>query len=227
MATPVKILVLAFVMLLVRKGNCQCSADDIDIVQSRTGAIVKQKPEWNVTISLGCPCIITNINLAWPGFRSVGHIDPLVLEKMGDECLINGGRSVRNPIGFSYTWDESYPFKIAYFKTVWCSVEPVSWHKRAIRANRVDSVRTARSDPIPSESAGRLPRSLTNCPSEPSHRLSNYVHKKVVVVPISAATPSPNNSQGELAELTRPAPPDPVPSESAGWLAGSLTKPVT
>ncbi|KAI3442178.1 uncharacterized protein J3R85_001499 [Psidium guajava] len=112
MATPVKVLILAFVMLLVGKGDCQCFPKDIEIVQSKTGAVVQQKPEWKVTINKNCPCAILNASLVCPGFQTVEPIDPSVMHKQGDGCLLNRGEPIIQPISFSYAWDDSYPFKI-------------------------------------------------------------------------------------------------------------------
>ncbi|KAL3745466.1 hypothetical protein ACJRO7_014552 [Eucalyptus globulus] len=121
MATTLKILIPAFVMLLVGKGNCQYSPQDIEIVQSQTGAIVQRKPEWNVTINKNCHCTILNASLVCPGFQTVEPIDPSVLYIQGDGCLLNGGQAITQAISFSYAWDDSYPFKIDPGFTVACS----------------------------------------------------------------------------------------------------------
>ncbi|KAF8034999.1 hypothetical protein BT93_C1126 [Corymbia citriodora subsp. variegata] len=121
MATLVKTLTLVFVMLLVGQGNCQCSPQDIEIVQSQTGATVQQKPEWKVTINKKCNCTIENVNLVCPGFQTVETIDPSVLQIQGDKCLLNGGQAITQAISFSYAWDNSYPFKVDPNFTIACS----------------------------------------------------------------------------------------------------------
>ncbi|KAL3745465.1 hypothetical protein ACJRO7_014551 [Eucalyptus globulus] len=121
MATPVKILIAILIMLCVGKGNCQCSPQDIEIVQSQTGAIVQQKPEWKVTINKKCDCTIENVNLVCPGFQTIEPIDPSVLQIQGDKCLLKGGQAITQAISFSYAWDDSYSFKIDPNFTVACS----------------------------------------------------------------------------------------------------------
>ncbi|GAV60548.1 hypothetical protein CFOL_v3_04078 [Cephalotus follicularis] len=92
---------------------CQdCSMDDLLIRQTPSGGKVEAKPEFEVSVLNECPCLQGNIILACNGFQSVKHIDPLVLVKSGNECLLNNGSSL-GPFGmqtFSYAWDSLFPF---------------------------------------------------------------------------------------------------------------------
>ncbi|KAF8035000.1 hypothetical protein BT93_C1127 [Corymbia citriodora subsp. variegata] len=108
-------------MFLVGEGNCQCSPRDIEIVQSRTGAIVHQKPQWQVTITKLCRCTILNASLLCPGFQTVEPISPSVLDIQGNRCLLNGGRAIKQAVSFDYAWDVAYPFKIDPGFTISCS----------------------------------------------------------------------------------------------------------
>ncbi|XP_044462811.1 TPD1 protein homolog 1-like [Mangifera indica] len=97
----------------IAKGNCQCFPVNITVSQVKTGVLVQNKPEWAVTVSNPCRCVVVNLVLSCSGFRSVREISPFVLAKSGDRCLVHNGY----PLGasrtfkFSYVWDHEFPFK--------------------------------------------------------------------------------------------------------------------
>ncbi|KAL3745464.1 hypothetical protein ACJRO7_014550 [Eucalyptus globulus] len=99
-------------MLLVHKGSCQCDPEDLKIVQSKTGAVVRHKPEWNATINKDCPCVIKDVSLICPAFRTTECIDPSALAIQGDGYLLNHGEGFNPSFNFTCAWDDSYPFKV-------------------------------------------------------------------------------------------------------------------
>ena len=104
-------------LLFGSAGLCQFySLDSITVSQSLTGALIHDKPEWNTTITNRTPCSYQNLTLACNGFQTVEEVDPSIMAKMGDECLINNGQPVYpfTSLNFTYAWDTSFPFKLVY-----------------------------------------------------------------------------------------------------------------
>ena len=89
-----------------------CSLDlTLTINQEPTGA----PQEWKVTIVNPTPCVIWNAKLDCKGFQSHIEVDPNVVLKQGDVCIVNGGKRI-NPqasLSFTYAWDNQFSFRIA------------------------------------------------------------------------------------------------------------------
>ncbi|KAJ4824983.1 hypothetical protein Tsubulata_014357 [Turnera subulata] len=123
MATIFNILLVIFFLGFITQGNCQCpGVSSLTIVQTKTGKLVANKPEWKLTISNTCICSQLNVNLACNGFQSVETVDPSVLSKQGDLCLVNNGNPIAGKQQFSFTYasDQEFPFK-AVQSQVGCS----------------------------------------------------------------------------------------------------------
>ncbi|XP_028760725.1 protein TAPETUM DETERMINANT 1-like [Neltuma alba] len=112
-ASTTQILATLFLLLgLIAHGKAtNCSLRDISVSQSKTGAIVQNKPEWMVTIENKCTCVQLNLKLKCNGFQTVENIDPSVFQVSSDGlCLVNNGQPVyTKPITFKYAWDNSFP----------------------------------------------------------------------------------------------------------------------
>ncbi|KAJ4824981.1 hypothetical protein Tsubulata_014355 [Turnera subulata] len=110
-----KVLFTVFFFSLVTQGNCQCpGASALSIVQNRTGKVVANKSQWEVTISNNCVCTQFDIYLACNGFHSVEKYIPQVLFQLRDgRCLVNGYGIVNGHqnFTFTYSWDQEFPFK--------------------------------------------------------------------------------------------------------------------
>ncbi|MFS8032578.1 hypothetical protein Hanom_Chr17g01559411 [Helianthus anomalus] len=70
--------------------------------------------EWDVTLENTSPCVILNAYLDCKGFQSHREIDPTVILKQGDVCIVNGGQRM-NPsdsLHFIYAWETQFAFKL-------------------------------------------------------------------------------------------------------------------
>ncbi|KAI3736383.1 hypothetical protein L6452_15922 [Arctium lappa] len=70
--------------------------------------------EWSVTLENPTPCVIWNVKLDCKGFQSGTHIDPKIILKQGDLCIVNGGQRI-NPhdsLHFLYILEQQFPFKL-------------------------------------------------------------------------------------------------------------------
>ncbi|XVE66402.1 hypothetical protein DITRI_Ditri08aG0077500 [Diplodiscus trichospermus] len=112
MAIIPKLLFALLFLTLIGQGHCQCSLEQVSIIQTQTGKIVENQPEWKVVISNGCVCSLSELKISCRGFQTVEPIDPSILSKSGDECLINNGEPVAplSDFTFNYAWDESFAF---------------------------------------------------------------------------------------------------------------------
>nr|XP_027186345.1 uncharacterized protein LOC101493397 [Cicer arietinum] len=106
----ISILFLTFVI----KGSCEdsCPLKSLNTVQTKTGKVIQGKPEWNVLVTNNCICSQSQIKLACKGFQSVQKIDPLILSKNGDNCLLSNGHILvdSDREAFTYAWDTPYLF---------------------------------------------------------------------------------------------------------------------
>ncbi|KAK7359319.1 hypothetical protein VNO77_01274 [Canavalia gladiata] len=106
-----KILSLAVFLVLISQGyGAQCSLSDISVSQTKTGATVKGKPEWSVTVTNKCTCVQSNVVLNTAGFQTTEPIDPKILRISGNSGVLNDGLIIyTDPISFKYAWDNSFP----------------------------------------------------------------------------------------------------------------------
>ncbi|KAK7247013.1 hypothetical protein RIF29_41889 [Crotalaria pallida] len=98
---------------LVNYGYGQeCTLKDLSVKVAKSGAQIKGKPEWVVTITNNCVCVQSNVKVNCRGFQTEEPIDPLILIDSGDdECIVNYGNAIYEyPITFKYAWDNSFPF---------------------------------------------------------------------------------------------------------------------
>ncbi|KAJ0090009.1 hypothetical protein Patl1_12506 [Pistacia atlantica] len=107
MATILNFLVAILFLSFISRGYCQCSASDISVTEFRTGFTVQNKLQWRVIIQNPCRCDVWNLTMNCAGFQSAQKIDPSVLSKSGDYCLINGGKPIfaSSSFSFNYAWD--------------------------------------------------------------------------------------------------------------------------
>lgn len=89
-----------------------CPLNSLQIVQRNTGQVVAGKPLWRVEVINNCICDQSQIMLSCNGFQSFEGVDPLILKKIGDNCLLYNGHllSPRNIDVFAYASDSSFPF---------------------------------------------------------------------------------------------------------------------
>ncbi|XP_073223477.1 uncharacterized protein [Cicer arietinum] len=96
------------------EGSCEdsCPLKSLNTVQTKTGKVIQGKPEWNVLVTNNCICSQSQIKLACKGFQSVQKIDPLILSKNGDNCLLSNGHILvdSDREAFTYAWDTPYLF---------------------------------------------------------------------------------------------------------------------
>ncbi|KAE9603010.1 hypothetical protein Lal_00012803 [Lupinus albus] len=88
-----------------------CRNSDVNVNQSQTGTQIKGKPEWVVTITNKCPCVIEQVTLNCTGFQTVEPIPSSTLNVTGDKCLLNNGKPINNgaSVTFKYASDKSFP----------------------------------------------------------------------------------------------------------------------
>ncbi|CAI9100454.1 OLC1v1037564C1 [Oldenlandia corymbosa var. corymbosa] len=116
MAGIFKLLSLVLFVALMSKVTYQqgCDIRNIKIAQVATGSKAGGKPEWKVTITNDCKCTQTQIKLSCSGFQSAEPVDPSILSKNGDVCLlVNGGPifGFQTTVTFNYAADSQCPFK--------------------------------------------------------------------------------------------------------------------
>ncbi|KAJ7969179.1 putative Beta-1,3-N-Acetylglucosaminyltransferase family protein [Quillaja saponaria] len=105
------VILFAF-LYLIHRGNGSCSLDNISIGQSKTGATIQNKPEWNVTITNNCICSQLDLKLNCNGFQTIEAVDPSILSNSGGVCLLNNGQPIYgfSSLTFKYAWDTSFSF---------------------------------------------------------------------------------------------------------------------
>ncbi|KAK7368398.1 hypothetical protein VNO80_10423 [Phaseolus coccineus] len=107
-----KILTIILFFVLVSEGYGKCLLNDISVTQTRTGVIVKGKPEWSVTVTNKCSCAQTNVILNCSGFQSLESIDPSVLTVSTNTgfCLLTPGQLINKDgiVSFKYTWGNQF-----------------------------------------------------------------------------------------------------------------------
>ncbi|KAK9936846.1 hypothetical protein M0R45_013668 [Rubus argutus] len=114
MADLVKFLCLALFCSLILGGECDdCSSQKLHLVQSKTGKLVEDKPEWRVTITKTCTCSQLAIQLGCNGFQTVEDFDPSMMGPFGTVCYLHSGNVIpgHQSFNFTYAWDTFFPFK--------------------------------------------------------------------------------------------------------------------
>ncbi|KAE9617540.1 hypothetical protein Lal_00035176 [Lupinus albus] len=108
----VKCLISIIFFTLIIKGLCVCTINNIQIGTQRSGREIKRKPEWNVSVINNCACPQSQIKLLCKGFQTEEPVDPNILSKDGDNCLLINGNTLQafNTVKFSYAWDPPFLF---------------------------------------------------------------------------------------------------------------------
>ncbi|CAL0324920.1 unnamed protein product [Lupinus luteus] len=111
MAATNEILSILLFLCLISQGYGFCSYKDLTVNVEKSGAQIKGKPEWVVTITNNCTCVQMDVQLNCKGFKTVEQIDPSILSVSGDVCLVvnNGNPIYKDPIIFKYAWDKKFP----------------------------------------------------------------------------------------------------------------------
>ncbi|XVF35628.1 hypothetical protein REPUB_Repub18cG0162500 [Reevesia pubescens] len=97
-------------ILILNVGFCLCSVNDITVGSVRTGKEIQGKPEWKVTITNNCKCNQHQLRLACKGFQSTETVDPNILLKQSDNCLLLKGNALKgfSSVSFAYAWDPTF-----------------------------------------------------------------------------------------------------------------------
>ncbi|MED6111511.1 hypothetical protein PIB30_052952 [Stylosanthes scabra] len=97
-------------LILIVKGSCDCSLNNINIGTTRSGKEIQGKPEWNVSVINNCSCAQSQIQLACQGFQSAESVDPSILSVKSDTCLLINGKPLQgfDSVVFSYAWDPPF-----------------------------------------------------------------------------------------------------------------------
>ncbi|KAJ9550424.1 hypothetical protein OSB04_014469 [Centaurea solstitialis] len=111
MATIMKQLCLLILMSIMCKDVCGDEQYQLTIHQEPTST----SKEWSVTLENLTPCVLLNVKLDCKGFQSRTTIDPKIILKQDDLCIVNGGERI-NPgqsLHFLYISEQQFPFKLA------------------------------------------------------------------------------------------------------------------
>ncbi|XP_038989892.1 protein TAPETUM DETERMINANT 1-like [Phoenix dactylifera] len=112
MAAVLNLLAASFVFLCILKaGSAHCTLSDIAVSQSKTGANVQGKPEYQVVIANNCICSQSSLLLKCSGFNSAEPVDPYVFKPVGGgQCSVNNEQPVfkGSDITFKYSWDSQF-----------------------------------------------------------------------------------------------------------------------
>ncbi|KAL6557252.1 hypothetical protein OROMI_017602 [Orobanche minor] len=86
-------------------SSSQCPPSTLNITEVPTERQIESKTEWNVSISITCPCTILQLKLSCPEFKSVTKIDPSVISQYdGSHCLVNNGQPLYGGRIFNFTY---------------------------------------------------------------------------------------------------------------------------
>ncbi|KAI6680250.1 hypothetical protein NL676_034131 [Syzygium grande] len=98
------------------KDQCSRTPKDITITQKAGGTGEGGKPKWSVTISNPCLCTVLELTVTCDGFDPAAQkIDPSILAKQGNVCLVNNGDPIHanESVSFTYEMDASFPFAVS------------------------------------------------------------------------------------------------------------------
>ncbi|KAL4558362.1 hypothetical protein LXL04_036561 [Taraxacum kok-saghyz] len=110
MAPLTKLLFLLISICLVCKGIC----DQVELTLTIHQDATSEPQQWNVAIENATPCVIFATKLDCKGFQSRIEIDPKVILKQGDFCIVNGGKPMKpkDSLHFVYASENQFPFKV-------------------------------------------------------------------------------------------------------------------
>ncbi|KAK1382893.1 hypothetical protein POM88_020628 [Heracleum sosnowskyi] len=95
---------LILLFSFVSKGLCDCDKNNIIVGTVNSGTTVGGKDVWNVEVINNCTRFQRSIILQCTGFQTALPIDPRLLKKEDDHCLLNQGQPLPpfNSIKFNY-----------------------------------------------------------------------------------------------------------------------------
>ncbi|WZZ24154.1 hypothetical protein YC2023_007555 [Brassica napus] len=74
--------------------------------------MIKDTPEWEVTLTNPCSCTGTDIVLTCVGFKSLTPIDRSQISVSGNECSLINNLYGQTDFVFKYVWAEEFDIKI-------------------------------------------------------------------------------------------------------------------
>ncbi|KAA8525507.1 hypothetical protein F0562_007362 [Nyssa sinensis] len=102
--------VVVILLNLVTQGLSRCLFNRIGIGTVSTGREIQGKREWKVTVTNNCECPQAPIYLNCRGFQTVEKVEPPILEKRGDQCLLINGRPLGPFASISFSYAMESPF---------------------------------------------------------------------------------------------------------------------
>uniref|UniRef100_A0A5B7BUD2 Uncharacterized protein n=1 Tax=Davidia involucrata TaxID=16924 RepID=A0A5B7BUD2_DAVIN len=93
MGGVVKLFAVVLLLCFVERGCCKCTLNSIEMSTVNTFSGMQGNPQWRVTVTNNCQCAQAFIYLDCGGisFQSIQKVDPPILVKKGDQCLLNKG----------------------------------------------------------------------------------------------------------------------------------------
>ncbi|KAL2329760.1 hypothetical protein Fmac_017341 [Flemingia macrophylla] len=115
MASIYKLLSLLLFLSVVFQGDATCSPFEpqgVTIVQTKTGKMINDSPEWNVAITNDCRCSQSQVKLFCKGFQPEKVVNPSILQVFGGVCLLNKGNILHpsDSLEFLYASAFKFPF---------------------------------------------------------------------------------------------------------------------
>lgn len=91
-------------------GLCQCELTNLKVSQNPTGVKIQDAPEYEVTVLNDCICSQLQVKLNCAGFDTTEQVNPEILSKDGDLCLLNNGQPIYGQASFKfkYAWTSSF-----------------------------------------------------------------------------------------------------------------------
>ncbi|KAA8525509.1 hypothetical protein F0562_007364 [Nyssa sinensis] len=102
--------VLVILLNIVTQVLSECVSNKIGIGTVSTGRQIQGKHEWKVTVTNNCDCPQAPIYLNCKGFQPVKEVEPPILEKRGDQCLLINGRPLGPFASISFSYGMDSPF---------------------------------------------------------------------------------------------------------------------
>ncbi|KAK9080116.1 hypothetical protein SSX86_001791 [Deinandra increscens subsp. villosa] len=119
MATMVKLISLLLFISMMRK-DAYCEVNEVCqliILQQPNHPIGSPRGSWNVWITNGCyKCSIGQLKLSCKGFNLSKKVDPRIISKHGDFCIVNNYEPIapQKSVQFTYAAQIDYPFEVVH-----------------------------------------------------------------------------------------------------------------
>ncbi|ONK77859.1 uncharacterized protein A4U43_C02F11530 [Asparagus officinalis] len=98
-----------------------CKPSEIIVNQSKTGRVIEQKPEFQVTVTNKCSCPQFNVVVKCFGLSSIEPVDSNVIKKIDDvRCVLNNGKPIAPGLNveFKYAWATPQDFPVGSCRTL-------------------------------------------------------------------------------------------------------------